>query len=98
MSAWLLTIALLAGPAAAPAELEPARDALRRHDYARAAQLLQPLAEAGNAEARYQLGLLYLPRSNDMGLPADAPRACQLLAGAAAAGHAKAAFSLAAQV
>ena len=93
----LVATLLLAGAPASPPELEPARDALRRHDYARAAQLLQVLADGGNAEASYQLGLLYLPRSNDIGLPPDPPRACRLLLQAAGAGHAKAANSLAAQ-
>ncbi|HUO79987.1 MAG TPA: hypothetical protein VMU00_07575, partial [Steroidobacteraceae bacterium] len=94
-----LAATLLIAAAAAPApELEPARDALRRHDYARAATLLQALADAGNSEASYQLGLLYLPRSNDVGLPPDPPRACRLLLQAANGAHAKAAYSLAAQV
>ena len=98
LSTLLALTVLLAGPAAAPAELEPARDALRRHEYARAAELLSPLAEAGNAEARYQLGVLYLPRTNDVGLPPDPVRACRLLTAAAGADHGKAAHALSAQV
>jgi hypothetical protein len=97
-AALLMTAWLAAAPAAPAADLEPARDALRRHDYARAAGLLAPLAEAGHAEAEYQLALLYLPRTNDVGLPPDAPRACRLLVAAASAAHAKAAYALAAQV
>ena len=38
--------------------LEPARDAIRHHDYAHATELLRPLAQAGNAEAAYQLAQL----------------------------------------
>ena len=98
MSAALLATLMLAAAPVTPPELEPARDALRRHEYPRAAQLLQALADGGNAEASYQLGLMYLPRSNDVGLPPDPPRACRLLAQAAGAAHAKAAYSLAAQV
>ena len=83
MSTLLALGVLLAAPAAPPPELEPVRDALRRHEYQRAADLLGPMAEAGNAEARYQLGILYLPRANDVGLPPDAARACRLLVQAA---------------
>jgi ankyrin repeat protein len=98
LSVLLALTAILAGPVAPAPELEPARDALRRHQYERAAELLAPLAEAGNAEARYQLGILYLPRSNDVGLPPDVARACRWLTLAASADHAKAAHSLSAQV
>jgi len=45
-AALLASLLLAAGPAPAQPELEPARDALRRHDYERAASLLGPLAEA----------------------------------------------------
>ena len=74
MTTALLLSTLLAAAPAANADLEPARDALRRHEYARAAELLAPLSAQGNAEAAYQLALLYLPRSHDVGLPADAPK------------------------
>jgi uncharacterized protein len=80
------------------ADLEAARDAMRRHEYERAATLLGALAEAGNPDARYQLGLMLLPRSSDVGLAADPQRACALLVQAADAGLAKASFALAAQV
>jgi len=33
--------------------------ALRRGDYATAAKELRPLAEGGNAEAQYRVGLMY---------------------------------------
>ena len=98
VSTALVATLLLAAAPAPPPELEPARDALRRHDYPRAAALLQALADGGNPEAGYQLGLLYLPRSNDVGLPPDPPRACRLLLQAANGAHAKAAYSLATQV
>ncbi len=98
LSTLLALTVLLAAPAAPSPELEPARDALRRHQYEHAAALLAPLAEAGNAEARYQLGILYLPRANDVGLPPDPARACRLLTQAASADHAKAAHALSAQV
>jgi len=94
----VLAAALLLAVPAAGAELEPARDALRRHDYARAASLLKPLADGGNVEAAYQLGVLYLPRSNDTGLPPQAAEACRLLTTAATQAHARAAYTLASQV
>ena len=34
-------------------------DALKRNDFARAAKELRPLAEKGNAEAQYRVGLMY---------------------------------------
>ena len=37
------------------ADLEPARDALRRHEYDRAVGLLRPSADAGDAEAAFLL-------------------------------------------
>jgi len=95
VSAVLILSLMLAAPAA---DLEAARDALRRHEYDRAATLLAALADAGNPDARYQLGLMLLPRSSDVGLPADPQRACALLVEAANAGLAKASFALAAQV
>ena len=88
---------LLAAPNADVA-LEPARDALRRHDFVRAESVLKPLAASGNAEAAYQLGILYLPRTNDIGLPAAPAEACRLLTSAANQSHPKAAYALAAQV
>ena len=96
-AAFVLSALLLSATQGSP-ELEPAKDALRRHDYVRSAELLSGLAERGNAEAAYQLALLYLPRSNDVGLPPDAARACHLLVESAGLGWAKAAYTLAAQV
>jgi TPR repeat protein len=34
-------------------------DALRNYDYATAAKELRPLAERGDAEAQYRVGLMY---------------------------------------
>lgn len=54
-------IALLAAQAgyATAGPLEEGMDAYRSQQYAKAAELWQPLAEAGNATAAYQLGTLY---------------------------------------
>ena len=40
-------------------ELEPARAAIRMHDYGTAVPLLESLASSGNARAQYQLAALY---------------------------------------
>ena len=96
VSAALLATLLLAAPAP-DASIEPARDALRRHDFARAETLLKPLAAGGNADAGYQLAILYLPRNNDIGLLANPAEGCRLLIAAASQAHPKAAFALAAQ-
>lgn len=54
----LLTLALFAGAALA-GPLEDGVAAFKAKDYARALQLWQPLAQEGNADAQYNLGLLY---------------------------------------
>ncbi|HEV8501730.1 MAG TPA: tetratricopeptide repeat protein [Casimicrobiaceae bacterium] len=48
---------LLGGPCMA--SLDDGLDALRRGDFAAAAKILRPLAEHGNAEAQYRIGLMY---------------------------------------
>jgi len=77
------------------ADLEPARDAIRRHEYERAVVLLRPLSEAGDAEASFQLSQLF---RYGRGVARDLPQACQLLEVAATAGHARAAGGLAAML
>jgi uncharacterized protein len=57
VSAIALATALTVPATAAP--LEEGIDAYRAKDYAKAAQLWQPLAEQGNAVAQYRLGTLY---------------------------------------
>ncbi len=89
---WLLLI--LSYPALA-ADLEPARDALRRHEYERAVGLLRPAADAGDAEAAFQLSQLY---RYGRGVARDLQQACRLLEQSATAGHARAAGSLAAML
>lgn len=89
---WLLLI--VSSPALA-ADLEPARDALRRHEYERAVGLLHPAADSGDAEAAFQLSQLY---RYGRGTARDLRQACRLLEQAATAGHARAAGSLAAML
>lgn len=54
-----LAIAAALGAPAAAGPLEDANDAYREKAYAKAAELWQPLAEQGDAEAQYSLGTLY---------------------------------------
>ena len=53
----VLTAALCCN--AAIAGLDDGLDALRRNDYTTAAKELRPLAERGDAEAQYRIGLMY---------------------------------------
>ena len=52
--------------------LEDADAALKRRDYATAVRLIRPLAEQGNANAQYNLGVFY---DNGLGVPQDKVRA-----------------------
>lgn len=65
-----LSMALLAAQAE---PMQDALDALKRQDYAAAAQLLEPLARAGQAQAQLRLGSLYyhghgVQESNELAL------------------------------
>ena len=53
---------VVAGP------LEDANAAMKRRDYASALRLIRPLAEQGNANAQYNLGVFY---DNGLGVPQD---------------------------
>ena len=55
----LAVAAALCAPAAA-GPLEDANDAYREKAYTKAAELVRPLAEKGDAEAQYFLGTLYI--------------------------------------
>jgi len=57
LGALVVAAALCAPVAAGP--LEDANDAYREKAYAKAAELLRPLAEKGDAAAQYSLGTLY---------------------------------------
>jgi TPR repeat protein len=75
-------IPVLAGP------LEDANAAIKRRDYATAVRLIRPLAEQGNANAQYNLGVLY---DNGLGVPQDRVRAYMWLNLAAMQGRESAA-------
>ena len=85
--------------AAAPARqskpkdpLEPARAALRTLQFNKAIELLSGAGNAGNADAQYLLGLMYL---NGVGIASDRTRGRALLQSAADHGQAAAAYVLA---
>src|SRR5512143_3606455 len=52
--------------------LEDADAAIKRRDYASALRLIRPLAEQGDANAQYTLGVFY---DNGLGVPQDKVRA-----------------------
>jgi len=68
--------------------LEDANAAIRKRDYATAVRLFRPLAEQGDANAQYNLGVLY---DNGLGVPQDRVRAYMWLNLAAMQGRESAA-------
>ena len=52
--------------------LKDANAAIKRRDYATAVRLIRPLAEQGDANAQYNLGVFY---DNGLGVPQDKVRA-----------------------
>ena len=72
--------------------LEPARAALRTLQFEKASALLSALGNAGNPDAEYLLGLMYL---NGVGVPLDETRGSSLMRAAAERGSAPAAYVLA---
>ena len=62
-------------------------DAIRREEFATALDLLQPLAESGDAVAQYQLGVMY---ANAEGVPLDYVQAAGWLRRAAEQGFSRA--------
>lgn len=86
IAAILLMLSLAAPVAAGP--LEDADAAMRRHDYKTALRLIRPLAEQGDANAQYNLGVFY---DNGLGVPQDRIRAYMWLSLAAMQGRERAA-------
>jgi TPR repeat protein len=77
-----LTTPVVAGP------LEDAYIAIKRHDYATALRLIRPLADQGDANAQYILGVFY---NNGLGVPQDYVRSHMWLNLAATQGRESAA-------
>ena len=55
-----------------PVMAGPLDDAIKRRDHATALRLIRPLAEQGDANAQYNLGVFY---DNGLGVPQDRVRA-----------------------
>jgi len=83
---WVLLVlafaVLVSGPGIAA--LQEGLDALRKGDYATAAKELRPLADRGDAEAQYRLGLMY---EFGKGFPQDKAQMMVWLGKSAAQGH-----------
>ena len=63
-----LVILQLFAAIAAAGPIEDADAAVKKRDYATAVRLLRPLAEQGNPNAQYTLGVFY---DNGLGVPQD---------------------------
>ena len=85
--ALLLVHICLGGAAAGP--LEEADAAMKKRDYAAAARLVRPLAQQGDANAQYILGVFY---DNGLGVPQDRVQAYMWLNLAASQGRENAAI------
>ena len=66
---WLLIVICLWAPMSSAEDLATANDAFERGEYVTALELYETLAGQGNAEAQFQLGLIY-----EQGLGIDADR------------------------
>jgi len=85
----VLSIFWLSAPAWA--DFQAGVDAYDRGDYATALREFRPLAEQGNVDAQFNLGVLY---TEDLGVPQDYVQARQWYEQAAAQGYAMAELSL----
>jgi len=85
---WVVVVlpVLVLGGRAISGPIENAEDARHRGDYARAEQILAPMAERGDVHAQYALGEL----DADPGSKQDVPRAAEWFRKAAAQGYAPA--------
>jgi TPR repeat protein len=82
IAAIILVLRFATPVAAGP--LEDADAAIKRRDYATAVRLIRPLAEQGDANAQYKLGVFY---DNGLGVPQDKIRAYMWLNLSAAQGR-----------
>ncbi len=73
-------------------EMDKVNEALERGDYATAFKLSLPLAEQGDADARYIIGVMY---ANGHGVAQDYVQACMWLKLAAKNDHEDAKYDLA---
>ena len=87
----LLTFLLLFPLLALAGPLEDGFTAFREGNYAKAFNIWKPLAEEGNADAQYNVGLLYM---NGLGVEKNSRTARQLFMAAAKQGQADAQYNL----
>src|SRR5207344_1352494 len=88
---YVIAAIILALSFAEPAAAGPSEDAdaaVKKRDYATAVRLIRPVAEQGNANAQYNLGVFY---DNGLGVPQDRVRAYMWLNLAAMQGRESAA-------
>ena len=91
LSRTALTAVVMLSPATAWADLADALKAIERRDFPAAVRELSPLANAGDAEAQYQLGTLY---ANGDGVPQNYVAAKGLFNSAASKGNGRARHAL----
>ncbi len=84
-------LAVAAEPATGAGELEAGRQAIFAADYAKALQILSPLAEQGDAGAQVALGAMY---AQGLGVPLDLATARSWFSKSAAQGNEKARSNL----
>jgi TPR repeat protein len=84
-TAIILSVLIFEAPAG---PLEDANAAVRKRDYATAIQLIRPLAEQGDPNAQYMLGVFY---DNGLGVPQDRVKGYLWLSLAASKGRENAA-------
>jgi TPR repeat protein len=87
----LATIAVLALSGTVAADFKAGLEAYQRGDYATALREWQPLAEKGDANGQYNLGLLY---NQGSGVPQDYARAAEWYRKAAEQGNSNAQYNL----
>ena len=85
-----LVLSFVGLSAPAWADFQAGVDAYNRGDYASAMREWRPLAEQGNADAQFNVGVLY---AKGLGVPPNYIQARQWYKQAAAQGYAKAYFS-----
>jgi len=95
LAALVLIVSLIAIPFVTPVfggQFEDAKAAYERGDYEMAYRLVKPLADQGEAEAQFSLGVLYY---EGKGVPQDYVEAVNWCRKAAEQGHWKAQYQLA---
>jgi TPR repeat protein len=83
-----IILVLASATAAVAGPFDDANAAIKRRDYATALRIIRPLAERGDANAQYNLGVFY---DNGLGVPQDRIRAYMWLDLAAMQGRESAA-------